>query len=71
MKIEELKDLSRKDLYERLKNLKGELFKLRIQAAQGRKAKSSSIKEIKKSIARIKTLLREKTLAVGEGNERK
>lgn len=57
MKVEELRDLSRKDLYERLKDLKGELFKMRIQVAQGRMAKSSSIKEIKKNIARIKTLL--------------
>ncbi|MFQ5835760.1 MAG: 50S ribosomal protein L29 [bacterium] len=57
MKIEELRDLSREDLYQRLKELKAELFSLRIQAAQGRTANPAQIRKVKKTIARIKTLL--------------
>ena len=60
MKIEELRDLSREDLYQRFKELKAELFNLRIQAAQGRAANPAQIRKVKKTIARIMTLLSEK-----------
>ena len=60
MKIEELRDLSREDLYQRFKGLKAELFSLRIQAAQGRAANPAQIRKVRKTIARIKTLLSEK-----------
>ena len=60
MKIEELRDLSRGDLYERLKELRAELFSLRIQAAQGRTANPAQIRKARKTIARIKTLLSER-----------
>lgn len=75
MKIEELRSLSSKDLYQRLRDLKGELFNLRLQAAQGHAIKSSSIREVKKDVACIKTLLREHELGIsrgkGEGIEEK
>jgi len=60
VKIEELRDLSRKDLYQRFKELKAELFSLRIQAAQGRAANPAQIRKVRKTIARIKTLLSER-----------
>ena len=60
MKIEELRDLSREDLYERLKELRAELFSLRIQAAQGRTGNPAQIRKARKTIARIKTLLSER-----------
>lgn len=65
MKVEELRDLSKKDLYERLKDVHKELFNLKIGAAQGKTANPSKIREIKKTISRIKTLLREKEIEPG------
>lgn len=65
MKVEELRDLSKKDLYERLKDVQRELFNLKIGAAQGKTANPSKIREIKKTISRIKTLLREDEIRIG------
>lgn len=65
MKVEELRDLSKKDLYERLKDVQRELFNLKIGAAQGKTANPSKIREIKKTISRIKTLLREEEIRIG------
>lgn len=62
MKMEELRELSREDLHQNLKRLQNELFKLRIQAAQGRMTRPSEMGKTKKTIARIKTFLREKEL---------
>ncbi len=60
MKIDELRDLSRGDLFQRFKELKAELFSLRVQAAQGRTANPAQIRKVRKTIARVKTLLSEK-----------
>lgn len=60
MKIEELRDLSRGDLFQRFKELKAELFSLGVQAAQGRTANPAQIRKVRKTIARVKTLLSEK-----------
>ncbi|TET12763.1 50S ribosomal protein L29 [Candidatus Aerophobetes bacterium] len=65
MKVEELRDLSKEDLYERLKDVQRELFDLKIVAAQGKATNPSKIREIKKTIPRIKTLLREKEIKLG------
>ena len=65
MKIEELRDLSREELREHLKNAQGKLFDLKIGAAQGREANSSNIKEAKITISRIKTVLRKRELEKG------
>ncbi len=62
MKMEELRDLSHKDLQENLKRFQSELFKLRTQAVQGRMTKTSEMNKTKRTIARIKTLLREREL---------
>lgn len=67
MKMNELRELERQDLLDRLKQLQNELLDLRIQARQGRAATPSSIKSIRKDIARIKTLLRERELGIKRG----
>jgi len=69
MKIEEIRSLSPKDFYQRLKDLKSELFNLRLQAAQGHAVKPSRIREVKKDIARIKTVLRENELGINRQRE--
>lgn len=65
MKVEELRDLSKEDLYEHLKDVQRELFDLKIGAAQGKTTNPSKVREIKKTISRIKTLLREKEIKLG------
>ena len=72
MKMEELRELSREDLGENLKRLQNELFKLRIQAVQGRMTRPSEMGKTKRTIARIKTFLREKELEQkSQGGENK
>ncbi|WP_315118774.1 50S ribosomal protein L29 [uncultured Clostridium sp.] len=65
MKAKELKDLrnsSPQDLQGKLNDLKGELFNLRFQLATGQLENPMRIREVKKSIAQIKTILREEEL---------
>lgn len=65
MKAKELKELREngpQDLLAKLVDLKGELFNLRFQLATGQLENPMRIKEVKKSIAQIKTILREEEL---------
>ena len=67
MKMSELRELGREDLLERLKKLEKELLDLRIQAAQGKMTTPSKKRQIKKDVARIKTLLKERELGIRRG----
>ncbi|BEU88148.1 50S ribosomal protein L29 [Selenomonas sp. TAMA-11512] len=62
MKVNEVRDLSTGELSEKLASLKEELFNLRFQLATGQLENPMRIKEVKKSIARIKTVQREQAL---------
>ena len=62
MKINEIRDLSAADLDKKLAELKEELFNLRFQMATGQCENPMKIHEIKKSIARIKTIQRQREL---------
>ena len=69
MKARELQDLrqsSPQDLQLKLTDLKTELFNLRFQLATGQLENPMRIKEVKKSIAQIKTILREEELRAFE-----
>ena len=60
------KDLRGKDaagLQSELIKLRREQFSLRMQAASGQTVKSSDFGKVKKSIARVKTVMNEKTRA--------
>ena len=59
MKVNEIRDLNAGELGEKLASLKQELFNLRFQHATGQLENPMRIKEVKKSIARIKTVQRE------------
>ena len=52
------------DLMTQLSDLKAELFNLRFQLATGQLENPMRIREVKKSIAQIKTILREKELNI-------
>jgi large subunit ribosomal protein L29 len=54
--------MSVNELEQKLVELKGELFNLRFQMATGQLENPMRVKDVKKSIARIKTILREKEL---------
>jgi large subunit ribosomal protein L29 len=51
--------MSTSELEQKLVELKGELFNLRFQMATGQLENPMRVRDVKKSIARIKTILRE------------
>ncbi len=62
MKTSEIRKSSSSELQAELVELKSELFKLRFQHAANGLENPMKIKNIKKDIARVKTILREKEL---------
>jgi large subunit ribosomal protein L29 len=62
MKANKVRDLSVNELEQKLVELKGELFNLRFQMATGQLENPIRVRDVKKSIARIKTILRENEL---------
>lgn len=62
MKAEKIKELNDQELDQKLKDLKTELFNLRFQLATGQLGNIMTIREIKKDIARVKTVIREREL---------
>ena len=65
MKINEIKALSLGELNARLKELNSELFNLRFSHATRSLANPMQIHNVKKEIARVKTVIREKELNGG------
>jgi len=59
MKSNELRDLSIEELQKKLVDFKDELFGLRFQMVTGQLGNPMRIKEVKRNIARTKTILRE------------
>ncbi|WP_267631691.1 50S ribosomal protein L29 [Enterococcus faecium] len=59
MKVKEIRELTTAEMLDQEKQLKEELFNLRFQLATGQLENTARIKEVRKSIARIKTMLRE------------
>jgi large subunit ribosomal protein L29 len=70
MKITDVRGLTADQLADRLLDLKREQFNLRFQAATGQMEKSHRVNEVRKDIARIKTVLRQTAAsAVGAAAE--
>ena len=63
MKAAELKEFSNEDLVARVEELKEELFNLRFQSTRQQLANPKRIKYLKKTIARIYTILSERAAA--------
>jgi large subunit ribosomal protein L29 len=63
MKIDDVRALTQDQLADELLKLKKEQFNLRFQAATGQIEKTHRVNEVRKDIARIKTVLRGKTAA--------
>jgi large subunit ribosomal protein L29 len=62
MKIEKMRDLTELELNNELKKLKNELFNLRFQHVTGQLENPIKMRDVKKEIARVKTIIREKEL---------
>ena len=61
MKINELRDKSSDELQTRERELSEQLFKLRFQRATGRMENPSKMRQVRREIARIKTLKGERS----------
>lgn len=68
MKASEIKYLTEKELDTKLSELKAELFNLRFQLAVNQLDNPTRIKAVKKDIARIKTVQRERQLSAAAEN---
>ncbi|MCK4931919.1 MAG: 50S ribosomal protein L29 [Candidatus Aminicenantes bacterium] len=60
MKATEFRELTEDELLNKEEELKDQLFKLKFQHALGQLENAMKLKNIKKDLARIKTILREK-----------
>ena len=63
MKANEIRKMSANELEKKLVDLKKDLFQLRLQHATNQLENPVKIAEVKKDIARVKTLIRELQLA--------
>ncbi|MGH9031373.1 MAG: 50S ribosomal protein L29 [Acidimicrobiia bacterium] len=62
----ELRELNDAELGQRLLEAKEELFNLRFQNATGQLDSTSRISQVRKDVARVETLLREREIAAAE-----
>jgi large subunit ribosomal protein L29 len=60
--VRELRDLGDEELFERLESSKEELFNLRFQLATGQLDNPMRIKDVRRDVARILTILREREI---------
>jgi large subunit ribosomal protein L29 len=61
----DLRELNEEDLKGRERDLNDQLFRLRIQKAMGHLEMPLKLREIRRDLARVKTVLREKTAVAG------
>jgi large subunit ribosomal protein L29 len=63
MKVQDLRAKTEDELKTQLTDLRKESFNLRFQRASGQLENSSRVREVRRTIARIKTILNERTRA--------
>jgi large subunit ribosomal protein L29 len=63
MNAAEVRELSVDDLRARVRELEDQTFRLRIQKSMGQLEAPAKVREIRRDLARIKTILREKEAA--------
>ena len=64
VRADEIRNLTPEEQEEKLSELKEELFNLRFQQATGQLENPMRIREVKKTIARIKTIMHEVKLGI-------
>lgn len=65
MKASEFRNLTTAEIEQKIASFKEELFNLRFQLATGQLDNPTRISKVRKSIARAKTVLRERELGIG------
>ncbi|MDR1020083.1 MAG: 50S ribosomal protein L29 [Synergistaceae bacterium] len=70
MDAKELREMTLDELREKHRQFKEELFNLRFQNAIGQLGNTSRIKEVRRTIARVLTVMREKEIARGRAGVR-
>ncbi len=61
MKAAELHEMNVDELHGREKELDDQLFRLRIQKSMGQLEAPAKVRDVRRDLARVKTILREKT----------
>ena len=64
MKTKEFRELTTEELNKKVDEAKDELFKLRFRLATGQLDNTMQIKEVRRRIARVKTIIRERELGL-------
>jgi large subunit ribosomal protein L29 len=67
MKVTEFRDLSADELEQRAKDMDDQLFRLRIQKSMGQLEAAHKLKALRRDLARVRTVLREKETAQAAG----
>lgn len=62
MKVNEIRELTTEEIVAKIKECKEELFNLKFQQATGNLEKPSRIRDLRHTVARLKTVLREREL---------
>ncbi len=63
MKVSEIRDLAADELRLKVHDLDEQLFRLRIQKSMGQTEAANKVRALRRDLARVKTVLREKELA--------
>ncbi|EOB9035142.1 TPA: 50S ribosomal protein L29 [Staphylococcus aureus] len=69
MKAKEIRDLTTSEIEEQIKSSKEELFNLRFQLATGQLEETARIRTVRKTIARLKTVAREREIEQSKTNQ--
>ena len=64
MKAKEIRELTTAEIEQNVKSMKEELFNLRFQLATGQLENTARINDVKRTIARLKTVAREREISV-------
>ena len=67
MELKKMRNMTEVELNTELSKMKKELFNLRFQHATGQLENPVQMRELKRNIARVKTIIREKELAKVQG----
>jgi large subunit ribosomal protein L29 len=65
MKAKEFRNLTTAEIEQKITSFKEELFNLRFQLATGQLDNPTRIREVRRNIAKAKTVLRERELGIG------
>ncbi|MDH9066988.1 50S ribosomal protein L29 [Staphylococcus epidermidis] len=69
MKAKEIRDLTTSEIEEQIKSSKEELFNLRFQLATGQLEETARIRTVRETIARLKTVAREREIEQSKANQ--